>query len=197
VLTIGTCEIWGGKETQVWPRADEFNVVISLLGRIGPRSTKFSISRGSRRVFAKLTEYQQHRNNILAIDWPDMSAPALDLAFWQALVTDLSHVQGKAVLYCMGGHGRTGTALVALAHVSQYRPALDSGDLVQWVRTHYCADAVETTSQVDYLRRVIGAKTAESPTRTTGSSVVWPQGRSYLDLRNDSDDFYTASRVKK
>lgn len=164
VLTIGSCEIWGGKETEVLPRRSEFDVIVSLLGTMKPSLSRFSLSQGSRRLFANLVAYRQQRNNVISIDWPDMSAPDLDLAFWQALAADLGQIKGKAAIFCMGGHGRTGTALASLIQVSSYQPALATGDSIEWLRKTYCGDAVETFAQVSYLQRVIGVTTESKGT---------------------------------
>lgn len=168
VLTIGKCEVWGGRQTQIIPIADKFECIISLLGPFSRKETKFSLSRGSRRTFRNLAAYQQRKNQVISIDWPDMQAPGLDRAFWEALAEDLAGITGKAAIFCIGGHGRTGTALSTLAHITNYAPAMDHGDVVQWIRDTYCPDAVETTSQVDYLRKVIGVKTAAQVHRGTG-----------------------------
>ena len=49
---------------------------------------------------------------------------------------------------CLGGHGRTGTALACLAVLAGH-PA---DDAVAWVRRTYCDRAVETDEQADYVR---------------------------------------------
>lgn len=48
---------------------------------------------------------------------------------------------------CLGGHGRTGTALACLAVLAGH-PA---GDAVAWVRSGYCAKAVETPGQEAFI----------------------------------------------
>jgi protein-tyrosine phosphatase len=48
---------------------------------------------------------------------------------------------------CLGGHGRTGTALACLAVLSGHSP----GDAVNWVRANYCSDAVETPEQEAFV----------------------------------------------
>jgi hypothetical protein len=48
---------------------------------------------------------------------------------------------------CIGGHGRTGTALACLAVLSGVR----SDEAVAWVRASYCADAVETPRQAAFV----------------------------------------------
>lgn len=165
IMTIGSCTLYAGNERQVMPMAGQFEVIISLLGSVRAKQTHFHLSRGSRRVFANLAAYQQKRNNVICIDWPDMQAPDLDREFWIAMVQDLKQVQGKAVLYCMGGHGRTGTALCAIAQIAEYAPAIESGDVIQWVRQNYCCEAVETDSQVRYLLN-LGVQTKEEASRS-------------------------------
>jgi len=51
---------------------------------------------------------------------------------------------------CLGGHGRTGTALACLAVLAGHSPA----DAVAWVRTHYCDHAVETDDQAAFVLTV-------------------------------------------
>jgi protein-tyrosine phosphatase len=51
---------------------------------------------------------------------------------------------GEAVeIGCLGGHGRTGTALACLAVLAGTPP----DDAVAWVRATYCEKAVETDAQ--------------------------------------------------
>ena len=78
-------------------------------------------------------------------DWPDFGVPADADALRAALQRLLDHARAGEVVEvgCLGGHGRTGTALACLA-VLTGTPAEAA---VDWVRTHYCADAVETDAQ--------------------------------------------------
>ncbi|MCK5640964.1 MAG: hypothetical protein KAJ19_09215, partial [Gammaproteobacteria bacterium] len=48
---------------------------------------------------------------------------------------------------CIGGHGRTGLVLAALAAYTKTAPK----NAIQWVRKHHCDSAVESTSQVNFL----------------------------------------------
>ena len=48
---------------------------------------------------------------------------------------------------CLGGHGRTGTALACLAVLTGH----PSRDAVAWVRSSYCAKAVETQGQEAFV----------------------------------------------
>lgn len=55
---------------------------------------------------------------------------------------------GKTVhVGCIGGHGRTGTFLAALVF-----KATGNLDATKWLRDNYCSKAVETASQVEFLK---------------------------------------------
>lgn len=86
------------------------------------------------------------------LDWPDFGVPTDPEAMITALHTALGRARtGERVeLGCLGGHGRTGTALAALAVLTGRRP----DEAVSWVRTAYCDRAVETTEQEDFIARL-------------------------------------------
>jgi protein-tyrosine phosphatase len=83
------------------------------------------------------------------LDWPDFGVPA-DPAPLVAALEDLRAraAAGERVeLGCLGGHGRTGTALACLAVLAGH-PA---DGAVAWVRATYCAGAVETPEQEAFV----------------------------------------------
>ena len=79
------------------------------------------------------------------LDWPDFGVPADPTAAVTALQTVLERARtGERVeVGCLGGHGRTGTALACLAVLTGHPPA----EAVNWVRATYCSKAVETADQ--------------------------------------------------
>ena len=79
------------------------------------------------------------------ICWPDFGLPTDAGALTGTLRAVLERARsGQDVeVGCLGGHGRTGTALSCLAVLSGY-PARDA---VAWVRSGYCSKAVETPEQ--------------------------------------------------
>jgi hypothetical protein len=83
------------------------------------------------------------------IDWPDFGVPASTEAVVEALETVLERARSgqKIELGCLGGHGRTGTALACLAILTGH-PA---NDAVAWVRSNYCTKAVETPEQAAFI----------------------------------------------
>jgi hypothetical protein len=87
------------------------------------------------------------------VDWPDFGVPADPAALRETLAGVLDRARrGKVVeVGCLGGHGRTGTALACLAVLA----GLDAGtDAVAWVRGTYCPNAVETEEQVELVRAI-------------------------------------------
>ena len=74
-------------------------------------------------------------------------ADELREVLWRAV--DRARRGERVEIGCLGGHGRTGTALACLAAMTG---RLRSG-AVDWVRTHYCPQAVETAEQVAFVER--------------------------------------------
>ena len=83
------------------------------------------------------------------LDWPDFGLP-LDPAELVAALRLLLDRAGEGQLVeigCLGGHGRTGTALACLAVLTGH----PRGDAVAWVRATYCSRAVETAEQAAFV----------------------------------------------
>ena len=78
-------------------------------------------------------------------DWPDFGVPDDLNALFRAVTDLLDRARnGESVeVGCLGGHGRTGTALACLAVLT----GTPANDAVTWVRTNYCYKAVETDAQ--------------------------------------------------
>jgi len=83
------------------------------------------------------------------IAWPDFGVPD-DPARLEVALRDLLDRarNGQSVeIGCLGGHGRTGTALAWLAVLSGH----SATDAVAWVRVNYCPKAVETDEQAAFV----------------------------------------------
>jgi hypothetical protein len=123
-------------------------------------SAKNFIKSGPER-FNKLSKYvlSSHPDleevpDILRLDWQDMRVPPVGLEFWKKMWTLLP--EGHTIICCMGGHGRTGTAIASLVIAAD--PKISSGEAMQMVWDRHCEDAIETDGQMDYLRRLAEAR---------------------------------------
>jgi hypothetical protein len=90
------------------------------------------------------------------VPWPDFGVPADRSALEIALQDLLTRARAGQVveLGCLGGHGRTGTALACLAVLAGESPQ----SAVSWVRASYCAAAVETREQEGFVSLFKGAE---------------------------------------
>lgn len=88
----------------------------------------------------------------IVLDWPDMGVIALPREFWVELVGHLSRLQARMLVFCIGGHGRTGTAIASIMAACGW----ESADAIAWVRANYCTRAVETVEQEQYVRIIAG-----------------------------------------
>jgi hypothetical protein len=83
------------------------------------------------------------------LDWPDFGVPDDPAPVLAALgsLRDRARSGQRVEVGCLGGHGRTGTALAILAVLGGHPPA----EAVAWVRASYCPEAVETPEQEAFV----------------------------------------------
>ena len=79
------------------------------------------------------------------VDWPDFGLPSSEESFRAALEDVLERARGGEVVEigCLGGHGRTGTALACLAVLT----GTPASEAVAWIRANYWPKAVEMHAQ--------------------------------------------------
>jgi len=84
------------------------------------------------------------------VGWPDFGVPE-ETAIRNALPSLLARARAgqRVEVGCIGGHGRTGTAVACLAVLT----GCPAGEAVAWVREHYCPRAVETPEQEAFVSR--------------------------------------------
>jgi hypothetical protein len=83
------------------------------------------------------------------IEWPDFGVPENTAAVRESLTDLLGRARSGELVEvgCLGGHGRTGTALACLAVLS----GQSGEDAVNSVRANYCSNAVETPEQEAFV----------------------------------------------
>lgn len=99
-----------------------------------------------------LTDLIQYPFEEIMVPWPDFKLPKVEPEFWEA-AHQFSKDKGwtDVCVHCMGGHGRTGTALASLIIVNAGKSALEAVDIV---RQNYCDMAIETLEQCMYLQQL-------------------------------------------
>lgn len=113
---------------------------------------------------------EEHKEQTI-ITYPitDMNAPKNPESF-KKMITWLI-AQGKAGksihVGCMGGHGRTGVVLAAMV-----KEAAGIEDAIEFVRKNYCAKAVESSDQVDFLNKHYGIK-KQKGTKSWSGTGSW------------------------
>ena len=115
---------------------------------------------------------------IIYIEWADGSAHSLTVDWWETVISviDLLPEGSSVAVCCVGGTGRTGTALAVLAGLTdQLGP--DDLDPVAWVRERYYDDAVETDVQLHYVELITGFPIASDPSDFLGAPMTYQLGK--------------------
>jgi len=158
--TIGSCTIWAGKESHVTYKVPDTDRYFSLFVCLikGDWSKGFRESdevAGNAEAKAILGEElfePPPAFPYLHLNWPDYSVPDITKEWWESFVARLSKIEGDVVFYCMGGHGRTGTAVSIVASLGGIIPP--AADPVEWLRLMYCQEVVESETQLRYIEKI-------------------------------------------
>ena len=151
VLKIGKGKLYGGSASH--PKVTDADIYVAL--QSGSTSGKQSDPWEAQNVVE--VRY--------SID--DMDAPKNVTRFKKMITWLCNQLQkGKTVhVGCIGGHGRTGTVLSAIV-----AEGAGKKDAIQWVREHYCKKAVESTSQVEFLKKHYGVSSV-TPTKSGSTRI--------------------------
>lgn len=94
-----------------------------------------------------LRKWETVASREIMLDWNDGSDIDLPIQFWIELREYLAETKQNMLIFCMGGHGRTGTAIAALLISSGWKAKA----AIEWIRKNYCHEAIETKVQEWYL----------------------------------------------
>jgi hypothetical protein len=106
---------------------------------------------------------EKANKKFISIAWADGSIVDWPKSFWLSLINDLEtqpkdkkdpNKKLEVLVCCVGGHGRTGTALSILGGLLNFIPKKE--DPIDWIRRIYCKEAVETKVQQDYIYEILG-----------------------------------------
>jgi protein-tyrosine phosphatase len=147
--------VFAGKKSDL---EGDYELILDCTGDKIPATSTSPLSISGPRVeaFSHLLQFRRKPATHLHIDWPDAGVPPVTPEIWRAIIES---VKGNLAVCCVGGHGRTGTALVALWMAQHYDEKRDEpkprlSDIVTWIRKEHCENAVETMVQVQYLREL-------------------------------------------
>lgn len=173
VFDVGTAEIWAGSAVEI-DDTSGWDLIISLSSVGAPKNPVTYIQNdGPEASFFSDKVMKPYVPPRLKVEWPDRGVPHLNKEWWHEFVNELKGFKGKVAVHCQGGHGRTGTFLAIVGTLC----AQIKGDHVKWVRKHYCDEAVESNSQLDYIELITGVLTeAECGNFSYGSSGGWQGG---------------------
>jgi hypothetical protein len=160
----GIIRLFGGGETR-GVELLEADVVICLLPT-PPKQVESPI--GIPEEIAHYFDLKVKMPPVIHLPIQDYSTPKFGRRLWlkfvaglEKLATEFAEENGRPLdllVYCTGGHGRTGMVLAILA----WAFGLTKTDPVAFVRRHYCHEAVETTGQEVYVEQVTGIKVKRS-----------------------------------
>lgn len=149
--------IYAGREWDVKNDANNYDIILNLTGY---QLNKHHIIPMS--DLNKWSKKTHHKYKEICLDWPDMGIVDLPKEFWLDLIKYFKKNNSKVLMFCMGGHGRTGTAMATLMVLGlEYSPE----KAVTWIRENYCNKAIETWNQLNYVYSMIGQQAPPSKER--------------------------------
>lgn len=162
---INDATIWIGREASVSRECPKdkkpFSLVVCLIG--GDEREPHWLSDGPyivsgneacREMMTTTNLFRRNPSQIpyMHVNWPDFGIPQLENAWWDQFMKVLGNVKGHVAMFCVGGHGRTGTAACIIACKAGWVP--EGADPVKWLRDIYCGNVVESDVQADYIERM-------------------------------------------
>lgn len=160
IFTVGKATVFAGSRFEVpWRR---WGLLISCAG---PELTPIPLITCSPRAKAMIPELPE-ATPWIALGWPDGTAPRHPRSTWLVIAEAIKNLDGDIGVCCLGGHGRTGTAIAILATLCGAVP--EGEDPVEWVRKRYCHEAVESKAQAAYVEHITGR-----PVGAEGSQEWW------------------------
>lgn len=146
VYRMGKGEVWAGARMDVnidrrAGRLTQFDLVLNCTGDAERQATVPDIA-------VRLVPYIKTSQVMeLTLAWEDFKLPPVADGFWYELA-DMVRAGMRVLVYCVGSHGRTGTALSSLLVAGE---GLTGWDAIRAVRRAHCDQSVETKEQEKYV----------------------------------------------
>ena len=143
VVTVDGVKIYGASKHSITAKNLPLNVI--MLALCDFRVTK---AIDAPEEFSSLLAAELPCPPVIRLDWNDGGTPPVQDTFWPLLHAALKQQKKDLLVFCLGGHGRTGTAISSYIIANGPEIATRSVGIVRKV---YCNQCVETQSQVEYL----------------------------------------------
>ena len=141
----------------------------STLGYSSKGEIRMNKSAKASKILKKLLPKPKPQPAVVSLKWTDFQAPTYTLAFWENLVETVKEFvlaqkkkKVRVIFCCIGGHGRTGTALAVVLNLLG---VIEDEDPVAWVRKNYCEKTVESESQITYVEKMTGLEVEVEPAK--------------------------------
>ena len=140
-----TWGVWVGSRDGVIPEANDFDIVFNMSGR--------TITEKHLIPIPELEKWSRGGDTFteLLLDWPDNGVAYFPLQFWLDLMAHIENKKLKLVAFCIGGHGRTGTALACMLIAGL---GWNGTKAIEWVRNNHCKRAIESKEQENYIHSI-------------------------------------------
>ena len=172
VFKTGKAHVWAGSRSELL-ELPRLALVVSAVGFVEFTKNPITATATAKELLPA-TLFEWAPPPCIGIEWPDRGVPALGAQWWRELTKTMKGLGGNVGLCCFGGHGRTGTMLAILAALSD---KVKKGDCpVAWVRARYCASAVESNAQANYVEQITGLTVSSDPSDAGVGVAALPLG---------------------
>ena len=169
IFEHGGKQLYAANSKGINEYSDAWGLILDL-GQIIPIPSAGFVKQSNNKKFDCLRQftgkYAQPKAEILRLDWPDMSAPAVVPDFWIKLWDIMPE---KSCAVCFGGHGRTGTCLAAFMIAVG---GMDYYTAFTTVRAEHCEKAIESLGQARYLHGLYGEMLRRRLTESTAKGDI-------------------------
>lgn len=144
-VILGDKKEWSvscGRGIDCRPHANDYDIIINLTGNCVKEKHSIPIP--------ELNKWENggFECTEIMLDWPDYGVVQFPLQFWIDVIAHIEKNKLRLLVFCVGGHGRTGTAVAAMLVAALNYEAKQA---INWVRDNYCEKAIESKSQEQYI----------------------------------------------
>lgn len=138
--------IWAGRKWDCEDSLNDFDIVLNLSGTRVSKRHEIPI-----KALKKWESKEKYTE--ICLDWPDRGTVTLPKQWWTDLLNHLKQNKLRMLVFCVGGHGRTGTAICSLL-ITAF--GWEPKEACSWIWENYCEEAIESNAQIQYCYNLVG-----------------------------------------